>query len=177
MTWSPSLVLVLLRLPEALTVQCFSCHLHHGLNLWIHVKDAFLAHPLHALRHKMQVNYLLFYFKVKKKKTFRKNKAVCKCVAYLNKLRNCLSCIHTVLCYAVVSHLLRLRWFSDGPHFHGVHGEVLLPGELRAAVRGTLWPCSAVAPPKVTVQPQTKVAVLTAHPLAERRAESRRCQF
>lgn len=77
-----------------------------------------------------------------------------------------LSCIHTVLRYAIVSHLRRFRWFSNGPHFHGVHGEVLLPGKLRAAVRGALWPCSAVAPAKITVQPQTKVAVLTAHPLA-----------
>lgn len=58
---SPSLVLVLLWLPEALAVQCFPCHLHHGLNLWIHVKDAFLALPLLTLRHETQLSSHCFF--------------------------------------------------------------------------------------------------------------------
>lgn len=64
--WSPSLVLVLLRLPEALTVQRLSRHLHYGLNLWIHVEDTPLASPLLALEHKTQKCFISSRNEVKK---------------------------------------------------------------------------------------------------------------
>lgn len=48
----PSLLLVLLWLPEALTVQSLPCHLHHGLDLWIHIQDTPLALAFLALKHK-----------------------------------------------------------------------------------------------------------------------------
>lgn len=60
--WSSSLVLVLLRLPEALTVQRLPRHLHYGLHLRIHVKDAFLAAFL-TLRHKYRSNIIHLYLK------------------------------------------------------------------------------------------------------------------
>lgn len=63
------------------------------------------------------------------------------------------------------SHLLWFWGFSNRPHFQWVQGEVLLSGELRAAVGGALWSCAAVTTAKITVQPQTKVTVLTAHTL------------
>lgn len=124
-------------------MQRLARHLHHGLNLRVHVKDALLALPLLTLRHKIQLNYHFFSFE------------------------------NPQFSAILLSHLFRFRWFSNGPHLHGVHGEVLLSGKLRAAVRGALWPCSAVPPAEVAVQPQTEVAVLTAHPLAERRVKNR----
>lgn len=51
------------------------------------------------------------------------------------------------------------------PHFHGVQSEVLVSRQLRAAVRGALGPCAAVTAAKITVQPQTKVFMLTPHTL------------
>lgn len=54
-----SLVLVFLRLPEALTVQSLPGHLHHGLDLRIHIQDAPLTLPLLTLEHKTQEKFSL----------------------------------------------------------------------------------------------------------------------
>ena len=43
------LVLVLFWFSEALAVERLPCHLHHGLDLRVHVQDASLAPPLLAL--------------------------------------------------------------------------------------------------------------------------------
>lgn len=64
--WSLSLVLVLLWLPEALTVQRLPCHLHYGLNLWIHVEDTSLASTLLVLKHKTQESTTCFILHVTK---------------------------------------------------------------------------------------------------------------
>lgn len=48
----PSLIFVFLGLPEALTVQSLPCHLHHCLDLWIHIQDTLLlAFFLLSLKH------------------------------------------------------------------------------------------------------------------------------
>lgn len=68
-------------------------------------------------------------------------------------------------------YILWLWRFPHRPHFHGVQAEVLLSGELGAAVGGALGSGTAVTSTKVAVQPQAEVAVLTSHTLMEQTAE------
>lgn len=63
--------------------------------------------------------------------------------------------------------LLQFGGLADPPHLQGVQGKVLVPRQLGTAVGGACGPRPAMATPKVTVQPQAEVAVLTAHTLLQ----------
>lgn len=64
-----------------------------------------------------------------------------------------------------LTYIVWYRRFSNRPHFHRVQAEVLLCGELGAAVGGAFGSGSAVTSAEVTVEPQAEVAVLTTHTL------------
>lgn len=64
-----------------------------------------------------------------------------------------------------VLYILWLWRLPNRPHFQGVQAEVLVCGELRAAVGGTFGSGTAVTSTKVAVEPQAEVAMLTTHSL------------
>lgn len=52
-----SVLLILLRFPEGPTVQSLPYHLHHGLDLWIHIQEALLPLALFALKHTLTAQF------------------------------------------------------------------------------------------------------------------------
>lgn len=74
-----------------------------------------------------------------------------------------------------VLDLLWLWRFPDRPNFHGVQAEVLLCGELGAAVGGAFRSGTAVTSAKVAVEPQAEVAMLPTHTLMKQ-TQSKRIQ-